>query len=109
MTTYQFVVMTSPVEGRESEYNLWYNEQHLGDVLKVPGVVSAQRFELCEGGTANQRYLALYEIETPSVETVMAEINRRAGTEEMPVSDAMDMTRTTTQLFKAITEHKTSA
>jgi hypothetical protein len=28
----QFLVFTNPVEGREDEYNEWYDNVHLGDV-----------------------------------------------------------------------------
>ena len=68
MERHLMVVMTNPVEGREAEYNDWYESRHLPDVLQIPGIVSAERFEL----SGEQRYdppypfsyLALYWIET---------------------------------------------
>lgn len=107
MPTYQMVVMSNAVAGREDEYNRWYTEQHLGDVLKVPGVVSAQRFKLQDADAAPSPYLALYEIDAPGVAPVMDEINRRVGTAAMPMSDALDVTTLTMQVFAAITERKT--
>src|SRR5258706_13453663 len=39
-----FVVQTSAVPGREDEFNRWYDDEHLAQVLEVPGFVAAQRF-----------------------------------------------------------------
>jgi hypothetical protein len=41
MAKHVFVVLTNPVEGKEDTYNDWYTNVHLGDVLKVPGIVAA--------------------------------------------------------------------
>jgi hypothetical protein len=66
------VVWTNPVKGRESEYNSWYNEIHLPEVIAVPGFVAATRYELSPEPrrmpgvpefVPAQRYLAIYELE----------------------------------------------
>jgi hypothetical protein len=36
-----YLVFSNPVEGREDEYNAWYDEVHLPDVQRIPGVVGA--------------------------------------------------------------------
>ena len=41
MQKHIFIVYTNAVEGRDDEYNAWYDDQHLNDVLKIPGVVAA--------------------------------------------------------------------
>jgi hypothetical protein len=93
MPKYTFVVMTNPKEGREQEYNDWYNKQHLADVLKVPGFVSAQRFKLASDQRAKTaspfKYVALYDIDTNDIAGSLAELGARAGTERMPISGAM--------------------
>ncbi len=63
------VVMTDPVSpDREADYNEWYNECHLPDVLAIPGYVSATRYRAFEGRRGfNQEYLALYELDVPDV------------------------------------------
>ena len=48
MTKHVLLVFTSPVEGREDEYNAWYNDVHLGEVLTADGFVRAQRFKASE-------------------------------------------------------------
>lgn len=93
MGKYILVAMTNPVEGREDEYNDWYNNQHLQDVVKAPGVVAAQRYVLCEKqrypGPYSFKYLAIYEIEADDVQPVIEYIDKVAGTEAMPISSAM--------------------
>ena len=78
MPRFSFVVYSNPVEGREQEYNDWYSNQHLSDLLAIPGVISARRFKL--SGTQIQeapqtyQYLAIYEIEAEDVATFIKEL-----------------------------------
>lgn len=48
----------------EDEFNRWYNEEHLADVLSLPGVLSAARYEATRSGP---KHLAIYELESPEV------------------------------------------
>ncbi|MET7402059.1 DUF4286 family protein [Dactylosporangium sp. NPDC005572] len=58
------VVRTNPVDGREDEYNEWYTNKHVPDILALPGFVAARRYVLAEPDeTAEFRYLAIYEVE----------------------------------------------
>lgn len=86
-------VMTSPTLGKEQEFQRWYDEQHVPDVLRVPGIVSAQRFALSavqhKPPPFQQTFMAIYEIETDDLGVVNAEILRRVGTPAMPLSDAL--------------------
>jgi hypothetical protein len=94
MAKYTFVVLTNPTAGKEAEYNRWYNEQHIPDVLNVPGIVAAQRFTLADaqmGDKNPHRYLALYKIETEDLPTVLKELKARGGTADMVMSDAIDL------------------
>jgi hypothetical protein len=45
MSRYEFLVLTRPVSGTKDEFNRWYDEQHLRDVLAVPGFVGARKSE----------------------------------------------------------------
>jgi hypothetical protein len=49
---------------REGEFNRWYNEEHLAERLRVPGFLSAARYEAVKGGP---KHLAVYELETAAV------------------------------------------
>jgi hypothetical protein len=74
---YVFPVFTNPTPGQEAEFNRWYDEDHLADVIEVPGFVAATRFRLAAdqfpGNPAppTHRYLALYEIETDDLAATM--------------------------------------
>jgi len=103
MSAYTFIVMSNPVAGQEDEYNTWYTNQHLHDVLKVDGITSARRFKIADDAAeAPFRYCALYNMETEDPDAVMAELGKRAGTKDMPMSDALDRNLSAT-LFRAIT------
>jgi hypothetical protein len=103
MPAYTLVVMSGPVEGREDEYNDWYSNQHLGDVLNVKGFTAARRFLAAKGHAASPPYMALYDIETDDPEALLAELTKHAGTPAMPISTAMDAANTSLTLYAAIT------
>lgn len=89
-----WLVFTKPVEGKEAEFDSWYDEVHLPDVVAVPGVRSAQRYVLGperrpQGVTPAHQHLAVYEIDGDPAE-VFPEITRRIDSGEMTLSDALD-------------------
>ena len=91
-----FVVLTNPSDGREAEYNDWYDRRHLPDVLAIRGFVAAQRFRIDALAPAQKlpwRYLAIYEVAADAVEAAFAELDVRKGTRRMPISDALDNER----------------
>ena len=111
MSKYCFVVLTNASGGRDDEFNQWYNNQHIPDVLKIPGFVAAQRFKLAgaqmEGGTTSPwRYLALYELETDDLAGALKELTARVGTPAMVMSDSLDMKGIGAYVFSPIAERK---
>jgi hypothetical protein len=48
----------------EAEFNRWYDEEHIQELLAVPGFLSAGRYVALRGGP---KYLALYELASPEV------------------------------------------
>jgi len=102
MAAYALVVLTNANEGKDAEFNDWYTNQHLGDVLNIPGFTQARRFKLCDGFEGQHKYLALYEMETDDPAAVTAELQKRAGTPAMFISPAMDM-NANMSMFQAIT------
>jgi hypothetical protein len=108
MAKYAYVVFSEPTPGQEAEYNRWYNEQHLGDVLKIDGFVAAQRFKLApkpgEAPGATPKYLAIYEIDSQDVGATLAQVRARANTPDMPMSDTI--TNMQTYLVQPIGERK---
>ena len=95
MQEYVFVVvMTNAAEGREQEFNDWYSNVHVHDVVKVPGIVAARRYELNEVQRRalppdQARYMALYDFQTDDLQRTLGILASRAGTTEMPTSSAL--------------------
>lgn len=52
-------VSIDPDPAHEAELNAWYEQEHLGLLLKVPGWLQARRFRAIEGGP---KYLAIYDL-----------------------------------------------
>ena len=109
MAKYTFVVLTNPTPGKEAEYNRWYNEQHIPDVLQASGFVAAQRFRLADtqmGGDNNKpyRYLALYEIETDDLAASLKDLASRANTPDMVLSDAIDVKNVGSFVFTPVAD-----
>jgi hypothetical protein len=77
---YKFVVFSDPASPSEEQaYNDWYDHQHLPDVLRVPGFVSAQRFITVSGSKNNSlpRYLVIFTLRSGDLAATNAEIGRR--------------------------------
>jgi hypothetical protein len=67
------MALTNPVKGSEAEFEEWYDQRHIGEVLSIPGFVTAQRYRLSPkqraGVTPQWEFLALYEYDG-DVETI---------------------------------------
>lgn len=111
MAKHMLVVLSNCVEGRDDEFNDWYTNQHLADVLKVEGFVAAQRFRLSdaqlEGEKPAYRYFAIYELESDDLERVAKALLAASFTEAMPVSETLDLERTDAWIFTPISERVT--
>lgn len=92
MTDAYLLVFSSPADGRDDDYNAWYDDVHLPEVLSIDGIVSAERFEHARVGTAagdETRYLAIYGVEGDPAAAIEA-LNTRVATGEIQMSDALD-------------------
>ena len=58
------LVMTDIDAANETDFNRWYEEEHLDERMAIPGFINARRFTAIEGGP---KYLALYDLESPKV------------------------------------------
>jgi hypothetical protein len=111
MARHTFVVFTNPVEGREDEFNDWYDNRHLPDVLAVQGFVAAQRFRLSETDPAQEfphRYLALYEVDTEDLEKVTLALAAAGDSGAMMISGSLDRPDAIAKYFTPITERVTA-
>lgn len=92
MTKALLVVLTSPTEGREDEYNDWYSNAHLADVLKAAGFEAAQRFAFVPSKLSRNPaapYLAIYEVDADKREQAEKLLLETANTAAMPISGAL--------------------
>jgi antibiotic biosynthesis monooxygenase (ABM) superfamily enzyme len=62
MPTALFTVKATITPDREKEFNDWYNHEHVPDVLKFKGAVSARRYKAIIPEDRFQ-YVAVYEFE----------------------------------------------
>lgn len=67
---------------RENEFNDWYDNVHLPDILETPGFLRAVRYENTSPAEGQGRFLAMYEIETDDLASTLAKfdeiVNARA-------------------------------
>lgn len=82
-----WIVLTNPAEGKEDEYNAWYDGRHVADTLALPGLTAARRYTVTDTAGpagAHWSYLAIYEVELGRIGEALAEAAARAGTPRMP-------------------------
>jgi hypothetical protein len=108
MKRYLLVVLTNAVDGRDDDFNAWYDEVHLRDICAIPGMISARRYMAAPvqpgPDSARWRYLAIYEIETNDLQGVMDEMNARAGGDKMVISDSLDVAGACATVFSAFAQ-----
>ena len=88
----KLLVLTRAVAGQDDEFNRWYTDQHLADVLAVPGFVAASRMRQCAAPVSPVAYpyAAIYEIDHEDPQSVIDEMMSRVGSDRMPLSPALD-------------------
>jgi hypothetical protein len=86
---YTLIVYTSPADGREDEYNAWYDDVHLAEFAALPGVIAGRRFKVA--GDGKPQYAAVYELSSHPDE-VMAAMNAGIKDGTVHMTDAVDVT-----------------
>ena len=102
--TYYQIVFTAMVDGKEDEFNAFYDNHHAPELAAIPGFVSAQRMILATpaNSTSNPsipatKYLALFKVETSDLAAVK-QIAAKPGT----TSPSFDTKATRGYTFRAI-------
>ena len=97
MTNANFMVFAYAHPGTEAEFTRWYADQHIPDLLRVPGLVSATRYDVSvvklPDGIDPPTSLVIYGLEGNPA-TILAEMGGRMGGPEMPTTAALDSSRT---------------
>jgi hypothetical protein len=101
MPKYKMIALTRPIEGKEAEYNEWYQNVHLREVVSFPGFTGARRYKHVQqmGGEAYP-YAAIYDIETDDLGAVLGAFGQAAATGKMSRSEAMDYPAAAMAIFE---------
>ncbi|NLE09105.1 MAG: hypothetical protein GX631_07630 [Dehalococcoidales bacterium] len=77
MTRYYYFAFSDCKDpAREDEYNDWYSNTHIPDMIEVPGMIRATRWEAAEEKENGiRKFLSLYEFETDDLD----EFNRQVA------------------------------
>ena len=73
-----FVVVTNCTDpARETEFNDWYTNTHVPDIIALPGFVAATRYRIVGKPRDGQgKFLALYEIQADDPASAVAGVWR---------------------------------
>ncbi len=83
------IVGTEGAIGKEKEWHKWYNEKHIPDIMKFPGVKKVSRYQKVSdnGKVSYPEYLAIYEFESPEA----AEAYEKSAIHDAVVEDSAKM------------------
>ncbi len=96
----QLVVFSNAVAGREDEFNAWYSDVHVPEVLKAaPQIKAARRFSLntiaVPEGVKGWQFMTLYDIDAANVQSVMESMGAAMANGEFTMSDSGDLSSIT--------------
>ncbi len=90
---------------REQEYNTWYDEVHIPELVALDGIVAARRLRPVNG---DGPYVALYELEGDNLQAILD--NMRANARQLHMSDALQLDPPPVmRLLQVTTEHHQTA
>jgi len=94
MARFHYAVLSQAAPGREDEFIRWYEEQHMPDVLRMPGVVSGKLIRLDFQRAYNldaPQYttLTLYDLEGEHPEPIIDTLKAASGSDAMPMTDSL--------------------
>lgn len=87
MAKHKLMVLSNAMPGQDDAFIRWYDDVHIPDMCKIPGVTRAERFAL---KSDKWRYLAIYELDCDDADDVVAELGARASTGALQISEALD-------------------
>ena len=109
MDSHVMLVFSNPIEGKEAEFNAWYEGTHIPEMLGTPGVVAARRYEVAQPEglpVPSQKYLAVYELDG-DLATVFAAINERGASGAISRGENTDRESVVMSVYSPRTERIT--
>ncbi len=100
-------VYSNALPGQEDEFERWYRDTHVLEMLRRPGFVACQRYVLSDsqmGRSHPHRYLAVWEIETEDLPAVYKRLLADMASGALASSDAFDRSTAVNHTFSPIGE-----
>jgi hypothetical protein len=95
------VALSNAAEGRDEEFNDWYDNVHIPDVCSIKGVLDATRYEVeSDDPAAPQRYLTIYELDREGA-AVMGDIVEGMSSGAFTASDTIDVSTASLTFWRA--------
>ena len=107
MPRYKALVYTNALPGKDADFNRWYDEVHVPEVVQMTKAVAAQRFALTDHQQSEappQRYLTIYEFDCDPKE-FSESLNVGAG--KMDLGDSLDSKSASVVIYDTIGERFT--
>lgn len=107
------IVYTNPISPeREVDYNRWYDDTHLPEVLAADGFVAAARYRISDAqakGVAApaHRYVAVYEVDTDDLQGTLDTLLGSVG--DLDMGDSLDLRTASALLWEEITPRVAAA
>lgn len=104
MAKCKMIALTTPLPGKEAEFQDWYQNVHLPELVALPGMEGAQRYQLVAKlmGSDTNPWLAIYDIDVEDPAAFLGALGAAAQSGKMTPATSQDMATTYTALF---TEH----
>jgi hypothetical protein len=92
MPKYRLVMLSQALPGRDEDYERWYDETHIPDMLQVPGFTACQRFRIVKNvlGETTYPYCTIYEMEADSADAALGAMFGAMQSGKMRMSDSVD-------------------
>jgi hypothetical protein len=87
-----FIVLTNCKPGTETEFNRWYDDVHIPEILARPGFVGARRGRISSVTDTEPRfrYIAYYDVESDDPQATVAALLRHVKAGGTTSSDTLD-------------------
>lgn len=94
MPKFRMIMLSRALPGRSEDYQRWYDDTHIPEMLQVPGIVAAQRFRVVRNvaGETTYPYCTIYEMEGDSPDAVLGAMFQAMQGGKVTMSDTVDPT-----------------
>jgi hypothetical protein len=95
-----YVVFSRPLDGREEDFERWYDEVHIPELLELDEVIAARRYRLVAGEVGEATSMAVYECAGDGQATADAIATAMTSGTKTP-TDAIDTASMRRTIWKA--------